>query len=130
MIKDVHKALYQLFSEVGVDVYLSGHVPDDARFPYLTFNVASEDAFNSTFLTVMDWHRASNDGQNVNNERAEMMEQIAELIPYFGLILPLDSGGMLALHRNDSSFQMYYDDPEDPSIIGGRTSYIARFYTV
>lgn len=36
---DVHQALHAFWSSFGVPAYLSGHVPDGASLPYITFEV-------------------------------------------------------------------------------------------
>lgn len=130
-ISAVHRALYKFWSELDPDVpaYLSGHVPDGTPFPYLTFDVSAEDTFNSTYLTVFDWHKQKADGTNINAERATLMDKIADAIPYCGVVLELPSDtGYVLLTRNESGFQSYYDDPEDATVIGGRTSYRVNFY--
>ncbi len=110
-----------------VKAYLSGHVPDDAVFPYITFDVARGEEFSSTFLTVFDWHKADS-GKNVNAERADLMDAIAEAIPQSGVLLEMSNGGYIELLRNGADFQTYYDDPEDKTVIGGRTAYMVNFY--
>ena len=124
----VHKALYSFWSQFGCAAYLAGHVPDDAEFPYITFSVGAGDALAEDVLTAFDWHRAEN-GVNVNAERAELMDRIQLALPPEGRLIEAGEG-RLFLYRNGSSFQSYYDDPEDQAVIGGRTSYIIKFLTI
>ena len=127
-----HRALTQFWArftvdDVAVPAYLSGHVPDGAVFPYITFDVARPDTMNKTVLTAFDWHQAAS-GVNVNAERAALLDQIAAAIPQEGVKLPFGDGFAI-LERNTADFQTYYDDPDPESgIVGGRTSYIARFF--
>lgn len=126
-----HQALTKFWSQFtsgdkSVPAYLSGHVPDGAPFPYITFDVAIPDALGAIPLTAFNWHQAAS-GVNVNAERAALLDQIAAAIPVEGVKLPCGDG-FIILERNTANFQSYYDDPEDDSVIGGRTSYIVRFY--
>lgn len=127
----VHRTLYKFWSGFGVDSFLSGHVPDGAQFPYITFEIGNGDALTSGYLTAFDWHRHDGTGRNINAERAELMDAIGEAIPPEGVLLELPGdAGFLMLERNDSGFQQYYDDPEDKAVIGGRTSYRVSYYTI
>lgn len=129
---DVHKALTAFwgsfsFGGEAIPAYLSGHVPDGAAFPYITFEVADGSAMSRSVLTAIVWCRAVS-GLNVNAQRAAILDSIAAAIPEEGTLVRLPGGGMLALYRNSAGFQSYYDDPEDASVIGGRTSYEIAFY--
>ena len=128
---DVHKALTAFwgsfsFGEEAIPAYLSGHVPDGAAFPYITYEVADGSAMSRSVLTAIVWCRAVS-GLNVNAQRAAILDSIAAAIPEEGTLVRLP-GGMLALYRNSAGFQSYYDDPEDAAVIGGRTSYEVAFY--
>ena len=122
----VHRALYAFWSQFA-PAYLSGHVPDDASYPYITFSVESTQPIGYTFLVAQDWHKAES-GVNINAERAEMMDKIAEAIPPDGVKLTAGDG-CIVLSRTDG-FQSYYDDPQDPAVIGGRTQYRVQYYTM
>lgn len=128
-----HQALTKFWSQftVGGDAvpaYLSGHVPDGSAFPYITFEVARPDALGETVLTAFDWHQAVS-GLNVNAERTALLDQIAAAIPTEGVKLSFGAGFAI-LQRNMADFQSYYDDPEEDSVVGGRTSYIVRYYNM
>lgn len=128
---DVHKALTAFwgsfsFGGEAIPAYLSGHVPDGAAFPYITYEVADGSAMSRSVLTAIVWCRAVS-GLNVNAQRAAILDSIAAAIPEGGTLVRLP-GGMLALYRNSAGFQSYYDDPEDAAVIGGRTSYEIAFY--
>lgn len=127
-----HRALTQFWSQFTsggnpASAYLSGHVPDGAKFPYITFDVAIPNAMGEIPLTAFNWHQAES-GKNVNAERAALLDQIAAAIPVEGARLPFGDG-FAVLERNTADFQSYYDDPDPESaVVGGRTSYIVRFY--
>ena len=117
---DVHQALYKFWSSFGIPAYLSGHVPDNASLPYITFEVGDGEPFSSTFLVAIVWTKD-------NATRAGYLDKIAEAISADGSTIALDNG-MLAIYRNSGGFMSYYDDPEDKTILGGRVSYQVNFY--
>lgn len=131
-MRDVHTALMDFWEGFGLPVFVSGHVPDGQSFPYFTLVFCKGDAFTDGVLTAYDWHRIPNAGTSAGNimaERADLMGRIADRIPPQGVRIPLHTG-FLVISRNSSDFQTYYDDPEDAAVIGGRTSYEVRYYTI
>lgn len=131
-MRAVHVALMDFWESFGIPVFLSGHVPDDQAFPYITMEVVQGDAFSKTILTAFDWHKIPDpetSNANIMAERADLMDRIAEKIPPQGVKIPLPVG-FLILSRNSADFQTYYDDPEDESVLGGRTSYEIRYLTM
>lgn len=129
---EVHQALYGFWSQFAynnnpIPAYLSGKVPDNAVFPYITFNVQEGDIFSATFLTAQVWVKAGS-GINANAVRATIMDDIRRAIPMQGTRIDHD-GGYMTIFRNASTFMSYEDDQEDASVIGGRISYEVHFYT-
>ena len=132
-MKALNQALYRFWSQfthngAPIKAYLMGQVPSKATFPYITFEVAAGEAFASTVLTAFVWCRSEN-GQSVNAQRAELLDAIAAQIPQSGRRIPFE-GGFAVISRNPADFQTYYDDEEDETVFGGRTSYEIRFYTL
>lgn len=130
---DLHRALYAFWHErfktmdgAPVPAYLTGHVPDTAAFPYLTFEVVQGAAFSLSFLTATVWLRAQS-GVNVNAQRAHILDQVAVAIPHGGARLDV-GGGAVSLYRNDGNFLSYVTDEDDPSVVGGRISYQINYY--
>lgn len=131
-MKSVHIALMDFWEQFGLPVFLSGHVPEDQPFPYFTIEIGQSDAFSDSVLTAFDWHKIPNpetSNANIMAERADLMDRIAAAIPPQGVKIPLPAG-FLILFRNPADFQTYYDDPEDESVLGGRTSYEIRYLTI
>ena len=131
-MKSVHIALMDFWEQFGIPVFLSGHVPEDQPFPYFTIEIGQSDAFSDSVLTAFDWHKIPNpetSNANIMAERADLMDRIAAAIPPQGVKIPLPAG-FLILFRNSADFQTYYDDPEDESVLGGRTSYEIRYLTI
>ena len=124
-MNDLQEALAGFWARFA-PAYLMGHVPDGARFPYITFEAARPDALGQAFLAAWVWCRME-PGGDVLGERARLMDRIARAIPPSGLRLPAGDGFIL-LERNPSGFQTLLPDPVDPSVIGGRIGYTIRFY--
>lgn len=126
-----HQALYAFWSQFlynskPIPAYLSGKVPNNATFPYITFAVQKGDIFSASVLTAFIWVKAGS-GINANQIRASIMDDIARAIPMQGTRINF-TGGYATIFRNTSAFMSYYDDPEDASVIGGRISYEVHFY--
>lgn len=119
-------AFWKGFSYDGepVKAFLSGHVPSGTAFPYITYDVSKGDAFSGNVLTAFVWCKST----DANVQRAEILDLIADAIPHGGRKLAFD-GGYAVLYRNAADFQSLYDDPEDVSVLGGRTSCEVRYYT-
>lgn len=127
----LHQALYAFWSQflygnTPIPAYLSGKVPNNATFPYITFEVQKGDIFSASVLTAFIWVKAGS-GINANAIRASIMDDIARAIPMQGTRMNFN-GGYVTIFRNPSTFMSYYDDPEDSTVIGGRISYEVHFY--
>lgn len=123
---DIMEALLAFWNQFGVPAYAEDMVPDGAKLPYIRYSVAKAPAMDATIMTAYNYHNARLMG---NVERARLAEQIAEAIPEGGIKVRLSGGGYLILYRG-SDFQTLYKDPEDPNVIGIRTSVEVYFYTL
>lgn len=137
VMRDIGKALYSFWSQFGVPAYAEGRVPTKVSRngqnelvdpPYITYDVKYGELFATIELVAMNWHTVRN-GVDTTEERDALMELIAEAIPVQGALIDLDNGGFLALHRGPE-FQTAYNVPEEPNVIGGRTSYTVTYYTL
>ena len=131
-VSDVHTALQGFWSKFGIPAYVNGHVPPDAAFPYITYEVINGDALTETVSSAVCWYeinRKTGDYATANAARATMLNSISVAIPAEGAVIPL-AVGYLILRRNNANWQSYYDDPNDPYIIGGRISYIIEYKTL
>lgn len=122
------RALYAFWSQFGVPAYLTDCVPDDAQLPYITYNVRQPALNNATNLTAFNWHDAEKGGRG-NTDRTELMDRIAAAIPGEGITIPVD-WGYIILQRNETDFQIDWQDETDENVVAGRTSYNMRYYTV
>ena len=120
----LHQALrsfWEQFSYGGKPIlaYLNGHVPEDAAFPYITFDVASGRAFATAVVTSTVWCRAES-GMNVNAQRAAILDSIDRALPEADLRLDFQ-GGFAMLRRGSGDFHSYITDEDDKSVVGGVT---------
>ena len=134
MMTAIHAALQAFwggFSYGGavIPAYESGNVPDSATLPYITYEVAAGAMLGAGFLTAFVWVKNAS-GTDAQAKRAAILDLIAAAVPDEGITLTLTGGhGSIALYRNDAGFMSYYDDPADMSVLGGRISLEAHYYT-
>lgn len=128
-ITGINTALMTFWSQFNIPVFLTGHVPERQTYPYITIDIKNGAFAETGILTAFDWHKIapSSGFAAANQERANIMDLIAAAIPNQGVRIPI-TGGFIKLERNGSSFQEYYDDPEDQNVIGGRNAYQVRYF--
>ena len=120
----IHQALYNFWSQFSyggspIPAYLQGHVPENAAFPYITFDVAAGRAFATSVVTATVWCRAES-GANVNAKRAEILDSIDMALPEGDLRIDIP-GGFVMLRRGSGDFHSYITDEDDKSVVGGIT---------
>lgn len=125
------KIFWSQFSLRGepIKAYLTGRAPKGEEYPIIMYEAIEGAFFASNILTAFVWLKERS-GNDVDAERAEILDQIARAIPEQGarIYLP-NAAGMLKLERNPSGFLSAYDDPEDKTVLGGRISYQITYYT-
>lgn len=122
-----HMALLAFWQGFGLPVFLSGCVPDGQAFPYITLDIVRPDTLATTVASAISWHRVGADTLNPMTERAALMDAIDAAIPPQGVRLDFE-GGFAVLRRNPAEWHSYLVDPDDDSIIGGRSSYEVTYY--
>lgn len=116
-------ALQQFFSSFGIPAYASSAVPDDAKFPWITYDLSTSawDDGNVS-LTVNLWYYTTSEA--TPNAKAQ---EISDSIGRGGAIIPCD-GGYIRLLRGNPFCQSLHDDSD--SMIKRRYMNItARYYT-
>lgn len=137
-----NRALYAFWSSflhdgAFIPAYLSGHVPEDAAFPYITFEVKQGSYASTGILTAFVWAQqaADADADAPQQVIGDVLAKVAEAIPEGGKMLSFP-GGAVWLNRNDADFLSAYnpteeDDVNTPTerpVYGGRVSYMAQFF--
>ena len=100
-------AIYQFWNGFGLTAYEENAVPDDAAFPYITYQLVT-DSFDSEIpLTASLWYR-SESWAAINAKT----EEISQKISRGGKIIPCD-GGAIWLKRGQPFAQNMGDESDD-----------------
>lgn len=111
MSSEKEKTLHKFWNSFGVPAYDETTVPDDATFPRITYNVATDSLGGVVSLHADLWYRSSS-WQGVT----DLAETIAKTVKQFGYItLPIEGGGYIYL-CGGTPFAQRIDDPDDDSI--------------
>ena len=98
---------YNLFwNSFGIPAYDESTVPDDAKPPYITYNVASDSFNNGLFLTASIWYRSTSWADITRMEKT-----IAEYIGRGGVNVPFDNGAFWI--TKGSPWAQRMSDPDD-----------------
>lgn len=104
------EALYSFFSGFGIPAYASSSVPDDAVFPWLTYDLSTSawdgDNGGEVSLTVNLWYYTTSEA--VPNAKAE---EISKAIGLGGKLLPCDDG-YIWLKRGSPWCQSLHDESD------------------
>lgn len=112
-----------------IPAYQTGAVPEDAVFPYITFDAAQGAALDVIPLAAIVWvkHEAENSSTAIA-QRMAVLEAVSKAIPEGGTRLDL-ADGFMVLRRGSGDFLSSLTDEEDPSVLGGRVGYEVTYYT-
>lgn len=100
-------ALQQFFEGFGIPAYPSSSVPEDAAFPWLTYDLVTGSwETGGASITVNTWHYST--GEAEANAKAQ---EISEAIGYGGILLECD-GGSIWLKRGSPWCQSLTDDAD------------------
>lgn len=103
-------ALHKFFSSFDIPAYVVSNVPEDARFPWLTYELITS-AFDEgeVGLTINLWYYT--DSEAIPNAKAQ---EISDRIGRGGVTIPC-AGGLIWLKRGSPFCQSLRDDA-DPTI--------------
>ena len=132
---DITSALWRFWEQFTLDgapvpAYQADAVPDDAAYPYITFEAPQGEAFGRLPLVARLWCRyeLENNAAAIA-QRMAIGEAIAKAIPpLVGHKLPL-SVGFLMLYRGSGDFLYPMQDAGDKNVIGLRIGYEVTYYT-
>ena len=100
-------AIYQFWNSFGLATYEENSVPDDAAFPYITYQLVT-DSFDSEIpLTASLWCRS--ESWTAINAKTE---EISQKISRGGKIISCD-GGAIWLKRGQPFAQSMVDESDD-----------------
>ena len=100
-------AIYQFWSGFGLTAYEENTVPDDAKFPYITYQLVTDGFDREIPLTASLWYR----GESWTAINAKT-EEISQKISRGGKIISCD-GGAIWLKRGQPFAQNMGEESDD-----------------
>ena len=100
-------ALYQFWNSFGLIAYEENTVPDDASFPYITYQLVTDSFDREIRLTASLWYRS--ESCTAINAKTE---EISQKISRGGKIISCD-GGAIWLKRGQPFAQNMGDESDD-----------------
>ena len=100
-------AIYQFWNIFGLTAYEENTVPDDATFPYITYQLVTDSFGREIMLTASIWYRS--ESWTAINAKTE---EISQKISRGGKIVSCD-GGAIWLKRGQPFSQNMGDESDD-----------------
>lgn len=100
-------AIYQFWSGFGLTAYEENTVSDDAKFPYITYQLVTDSFDREVPVTASIWYRS--ESWTAINAKTE---EISQKISRGGKIIPCD-GGAIWLKRGQPFAQNMDDESDD-----------------
>ena len=100
-------AIYQFWNSFGLTAYEENSVPDDAAFPYITYQLVTDSFDREIPLTASIWYR-SESWAGINAKTDEISQKISR----GGKIIPCN-GGAIWLKRGQPFAQSMGDESDD-----------------
>ena len=100
-------AIYQFWNSFGLTAYEENSVPDDATFPYITYQLVTDSFDREIQFTASLWYRSESwTGINAKTE------EISHAISRGGNVVPCDDGAIW-LKRGQPFAQNMGDESDD-----------------
>ena len=100
-------AIYQFWNSFGLMAYEENTVPDDAAFPYITYQLVTDSFASEIPITASLWYRS--ESWTAINAKTE---EISQKISRGGKVVPCD-GGAIWLKRGQPFAQNMRDESDD-----------------
>ena len=100
-------AMYQFWSSFGLTAYEENTVPDDAEFPYITYQLVTDSFNREVPVTASLWYRS--ESWTAINAKTE---EISKTISRGGKIISCD-GGAIWLKRGQPFAQNMVDESDN-----------------
>ena len=117
-------AIYQFWSGFGLTAYEENTVPEDAAFPYVTYQLVTDSFDREVAATASLWYRSTS-WTEINAKT----DEISERLGLGGVVLPCDNGAVWV--KPGQPFAQNMSDPADEMIrrkyINISAEYITRF---
>ena len=105
---DKWNAQQYYWSSFGIPAYDRLTVPEDAEFPYITYEPASGSLDGVMLRSASVWYRGGHDWRGVTEKVLEIESTVERLIKI--------DGGYMKVRKPSSNFAQRMDDPDDPLI--------------
>ena len=100
-------AIYQFWNSFGLTAYEENSVPDEAAFPYITYQLVTDGFDREIQLTASIWYRSESwTGINAKTE------EISQKISRGGKVIPCD-GGSIWMKRGQPFAQSMGDESDN-----------------
>lgn len=106
---DKEQALQTFWAQFGVTAYEQNAVPDDATFPYITYESITDNFGAQNVLTASIWDKAESWAQCIN-----LLHTIENTLGYGGYTVNYTNGLMWV--KRGMPFAQRQGDPSDDSI--------------
>lgn len=100
-------AIYQFWNSFGLTAYEENTVPDDATFPYITYQLVTDSFDREIPITASLWYRSE-----IWTDINAKTEEISQKISRGGKIIACD-GGAIWLKRGQPFAQNMGDESDD-----------------
>ena len=100
-------AIYQFWNSFGLTAYEENTVPDDAAFPYITYQLVTDSFDREVAATASLWYRS--ESWTIINAK---MDEISQKISRGGKIISCDDGAIW-LKRGQPFAQNMRDESDD-----------------
>lgn len=100
-------AIYQFWNSFGLTAYEENSVPDEAQFPYITYQLVTDSFYSEVPVTASLWYRS--ESWTAINAKTE---EISQKISRGGKIISCD-GGAIWLKRGQPFAQNMGDESDD-----------------
>lgn len=100
-------AIYQFWNSFGLTAYEENSVPDDAAFPYITYQLVTDSFYREIPLAASIWYRS--ESWTAINAKTE---EISHKISRGGKIIACD-GGAIWIKRGQPFAQNMGDESDD-----------------
>ena len=108
-IQNKIQTLHSFWSSFGIKAYDENSVPDGAAFPYITYEVSSDDFGTQIAQTASLWYRDSSWA-----DITEKAQEISDFITRGGRMIAFEGGAMWI--RKASPWSQRMSDPSDEMV--------------
>jgi len=135
----IRRAINTFFSEfcvndsrypdlANIPAHQAGFVPDDAPFPYITYELVKPEFLDFAVITASIYDREPRQ-HGYMALVDDVLGQMAEKVPVGGCLLDCGSSGKIWLLRSNP-FLSYLDDPVDRAVTRGIARFIDKSYMI